>query len=116
MGEDKERLKGTRKIKGGLNDRQRKKRSRNALDYERSSTESRAKGREEACEEADKESRVAMELIIIAVLAVMLPIMSVTFFIIGYNINASKRIFVPHKKRKPTKDEIMLERIDKATV
>ena len=55
MGEDKERLKGTRKIKGGLNDRQRKKRSRNALDYERSSTE---KGREEACEEADKESEV----------------------------------------------------------
>jgi hypothetical protein len=58
MGEDKERLKGARKIKGGLNDRQRKKRSRNALDYERSSTESREKGSEEACEEADKESEV----------------------------------------------------------
>ena len=57
-----------------------------------------------------------MELIAIIVLAALLPIMSITFFIIGYNINASKRIFVPHKKRKPTKDEIMLERIDKATV
>ena len=57
-----------------------------------------------------------MELIIITVLAALLPIMSITFFIIGYNINATKRIFVPKKKHKPTKDEIMLERIDKATV
>lgn len=57
-----------------------------------------------------------MELIAIIVLAALIPIMSITFFIIGYNINASKRIFVPKKKRKPTQDEIMLERIDKATV
>ena len=57
-----------------------------------------------------------MELIAIIVLAALLPIMSITFFIIGYNVNANKRIFVPKKKRKPTADEIMLERIDKATV
>ena len=57
-----------------------------------------------------------MELIAIIVLAALLPIMSITFFIIGYNVNATKRIFVPKKKHKPTKDEIMLERIDKATV
>ena len=57
-----------------------------------------------------------MELIAIVALAALLPIMSITFFIIGYNINASRKIFKPHKKRKPTQDEIMLERIDKATV
>ena len=57
-----------------------------------------------------------MELIIIAVLAVLLPIMTVSAFVIGYNVNASKKILAPKKKRKPTKDEIMLERIDKATI
>ena len=57
-----------------------------------------------------------MELIIIAVLAVLMPIMTITAFVIGYNINASKRILVPHKKQKPTKDQIMLDRIDKATI
>jgi len=57
-----------------------------------------------------------MELIIIVVLAALLPIMTIAGFIIGYNINASRRIFVPKKKHKPTADEIMLDRIDKATV
>ena len=57
-----------------------------------------------------------MELIAIIVLAALLPIMSITFFVIGYNINASKKIFTPKKKTQPTEDQIMLERIDKATV
>ena len=57
-----------------------------------------------------------MELIIIAVLAVMLPIMTITAFVIGYNCNAQRKILKPHKKHKPTKDELMLERIDKATL
>ena len=57
-----------------------------------------------------------MELIIITILAVLLPMMSIASFIIGYNVNATHKIFRPKKKRKPTEDEIMLERIDKATV
>ena len=58
-----------------------------------------------------------MELIAIIVMAFLMPIMSITSFIIGYNINAQKKIFrAPRKKKKPTADEIMLDRIDKATV
>ncbi len=57
-----------------------------------------------------------MELIIIAVLAALLPLFTITAFVIGYNCNAPKKILAPKKKRKPTQDEIMLERIDKATV
>ena len=57
-----------------------------------------------------------MELVIIAVLAALLPILTITAFVIGYNCNAQKKILTPKKKRKPTQDEIMLERIDKATV
>jgi type IV secretory pathway component VirB8 len=57
-----------------------------------------------------------MELIIIAVLAILMPIMTITAFVIGYNCNAQKKILKPKKERKPTSDELLLERIDKATV
>lgn len=58
-----------------------------------------------------------MELIVIVILAALVPIMSITAFIIGYNVNASTKIFKPkHKKRELTDDEKMLERIDSASV
>ncbi len=59
-----------------------------------------------------------MELIAIIVLAALLPIMSISSFLIGYNVNAQKKIFVPKKKdkREQTEDEKMLERIDNARV
>lgn len=57
-----------------------------------------------------------MELIVIAVLAVLMPIMTIMAFVIGYNCNAPKKILKHSKKRKPTNDELMLERIDKATL
>lgn len=57
-----------------------------------------------------------MELIIIAVLAALLPIFTITAFVIGFNCNAPKKILHHSRKPKPTEDEIMLERIDKATV
>ena len=57
-----------------------------------------------------------MELIIIAILSVLMPIMTITAFVIGYNCNAPKKILKRSKKRKPTEDELMLERIDKATI
>lgn len=58
-----------------------------------------------------------MELIIIIILACLLPIFTITGFIVGYNVNATRKIFkLPQKKAEPTADEIMLDRIDKATV
>ena len=57
-----------------------------------------------------------MELIIIVILSALLPIFTITAFIIGFNANATKKILKKPKKRVPTEDEIMLERIDKATV
>ena len=57
-----------------------------------------------------------MELIAIMILSGLLPIFTITAFIIGYNVNAQKKIFKRAKKSKPTEDEVMLERIDKATV
>lgn len=58
-----------------------------------------------------------MELVAIIVLACLLPIFTITGFVVGYNVNAPKKIFkMPQKKAEPTADEIMLDRIDKATV
>lgn len=57
-----------------------------------------------------------MELIAIIVLACLLPIMTITGFIVGYNVNAQKKIFKHEKKKEPTADEIMLDRIDRATI
>lgn len=58
-----------------------------------------------------------MELIILLILAVLLPVCTIAAFIVGYNVNAQKKIFKKKpKKQPPTADEIMLERIDRATV
>lgn len=58
-----------------------------------------------------------MELIIIAILAGLCPVLTITAFIVGYNINATKKILkLPEKKRALTPDEEMLRRIDSATV
>lgn len=59
-----------------------------------------------------------MELIAIIVLAALLPIMTIAGFIVGFNVNAPKKIFRLPKKaeNEPTEDELMLERIDKARV
>ena len=58
-----------------------------------------------------------MELIAIIVLAALLPVMTIAGFIVGYNVNAPRKIMkLPKKKTEPTADEIMLDRIDKATV
>lgn len=59
-----------------------------------------------------------MELIAIIVLAALVPLMSISSFIIGYNVNAQKKVLVPKKKvkREMTEDEKMLERIENAKV
>ena len=59
-----------------------------------------------------------MELVAIMILSALLPVMCIASFIVGYNVNAQKKIFrLPSKKKsEPTEDELMLERIDKARV
>lgn len=59
-----------------------------------------------------------MELIAIIVLAALVPILSISSFIIGYNVNAQKKVLVPKRKvkREMTEDEKMLERIENAKV
>lgn len=59
-----------------------------------------------------------MEIIAIIVLAALLPVMSIASFLIGYNVNATRKVLVPKKKvkREMTEDEKMLERIDNARV
>jgi len=51
-------------------------------------------------------------------MAVITPFLTITAFVIGYNINADRKILV--KKTKKTKEakanEDLMERIDKATV
>lgn len=51
------------------------------------------------------------------VMTVLTPVLCIASFIVGYNINAQKKIFTPPKKKiKPTENEMMLERIEKAQV
>lgn len=52
----------------------------------------------------------------IILLAVLMPICTITAFIIGYNVNAQKKIFVRKPKRKATPEEELLARIDKAHI
>ena len=48
----------------------------------------------------------------------LLPICTITAFVVGYNINAQKKFLKPKpkKKKETTVDEIMRERIDNARV
>lgn len=56
-------------------------------------------------------------VIALIVMSALLPIFSITAFIIGYNVNAQKKIFkLPKKAEDPTPEQEMLDRIDKATV
>lgn len=51
------------------------------------------------------------------IMTIATPILCIASFIIGYNINAPKKILkLPEKKRQPTADEVMLERIENAQV
>ena len=48
----------------------------------------------------------------IIILACALPIMTISAFVIGYNVNATKKILVKAKKQAKTEDEMLLEKID----
>ncbi len=58
-----------------------------------------------------------MELIAIIVLAVLVPVMSIAAFVVGYNVNAPKKLFkLPRKKPDPSEEEAMIERINNARI
>ncbi len=58
--------------------------------------------------------------IAVIILAALLPVMTITAFITGYNMTAEKKIQVAPKPKpkphKPTDTEIMLQRIENATI
>ena len=45
-----------------------------------------------------------MELIVIIVYSALLPILTIGAFVVGYNVNAQKKLFHHVKKQKPTSD------------
>lgn len=59
-----------------------------------------------------------MMLYALIVMSFLMPILCISAFVIGYNINAQKKILKPKPKAKKekTEDEKMLERIDNARI
>ena len=60
-----------------------------------------------------------MELIALLIMSALLPVLTITAFVVGYNVNAEKKILQPKKKPKKaelTEEEKILDKIDKATV
>lgn len=60
-----------------------------------------------------------MEIIALIIMAALMPILTITAFIVGYNVNANKKIgtgIIRKKKHELTDDEKMLQRIDNAKV
>ena len=60
------------------------------------------------------------DLMVIAliVMSALMPILTITAFVVGYNVNADRKILRIKRKKKEekTEDEKMLERIDSARV
>lgn len=57
-------------------------------------------------------------IIALIVMSALMPILTITAFVIGYNVNADRKIMriKCKKKEEKTEDEKMLERIDSAKV
>jgi len=57
-------------------------------------------------------------VIALIVMSALMPILTITAFVVGYNVNADRKILRIKRKRKEekTEDEKMLERIDSARV
>ena len=57
-------------------------------------------------------------LVMLIIMSVLTPILCIASFIVGYNVNAPKKIMKIRKKSKEelTEDEKMLQRIDNAKV
>ena len=50
------------------------------------------------------------------VLSLALPVMTIAAFIVGYNVNAQKKLLVKPKERPLTDDEKLLKKIDELTM
>ena len=59
-----------------------------------------------------------MIVIALIVMSALMPILTITAFVVGYNVNADRKILriKRRKKEEKTEDEKMLERIDSARV
>lgn len=57
-------------------------------------------------------------VVALIVMSALMPILTITAFVIGYNVNADRKIMRIKRKKKEekTEDEKMLERIDSAKV
>lgn len=57
-------------------------------------------------------------VIALIVMSALMPILTITAFVVGYNVNADRKILRIKRKKKEekTEDEKMLERIDSARV
>ena len=57
-------------------------------------------------------------VIALIVMSALMPMLTITAFVVGYNVNADRKILRIKRKRKEekTEDEKMLERIDSARV
>ena len=71
-------------------------------------------------EEQEQTWKGKSDLMVIAliVMSALMPILTITAFVVGYNVNADRKILRIKRKRKEekTEDEKMLERIDSARV
>ena len=59
-----------------------------------------------------------MIIIALIIMSALMPILTITAFVVGYNVNADRKILriKRRKKEEKTEDEKMLERIDSARV
>lgn len=71
-------------------------------------------------EEQERAWKGKSDLMVIAliVMSALMPILTITAFVVGYNVNADRKILRIKRKKKEekTEDEKMLERIDSARV
>ena len=57
-----------------------------------------------------------METYALIVMSVLMPILTIAAFVVGYNVNAPVKIQKKHKKHVKTEAEELLDKIDALTV
>lgn len=57
-----------------------------------------------------------MTVVALVVMAALSPVVAIFSFIMGYNINAQRKLFQRAKKHEKTEEEKLLERIDNARI
>jgi hypothetical protein len=71
----------------------------------------------EAEDERTRSGKGNMTEICLLIMAILTPFLTISAFVIGFNLNASKKILVKKPKaNEKTEEQTMLERIDNAQV